>query len=183
MNASTAPVELTIVTVTPGQGHATKRLIAGADGRPMSDPARALWIAGGQAQHVQVPGLAGLRDLLAHVRRNQALVHGVPHSSAPGNVWALLTAEHYTGTPGTIARTLDCFAYPRDLCVLMLDYDVDPAAHVTVTSAKALMAHMAALWPVMRDVGYLRTYSTRSAIRPKGRPGDWLVISYLWTPP
>ena len=175
MNALTAPVELTIVTVTPGQGHATKRLIAGADGRPMSDPARALWIAGGQAQHVQVPGLAGLRNLLAGIGSHQALVHGVPHSSAPGDVSALLTAEHYRGTPGTIARTLDCFAYPRDLCVIMFDYDPDHAAHVTVASAEALMAHMAAIWPVMRDVGYLRTYSTRSAIRPKGRPGDWLT--------
>lgn len=174
-DACTAPVALTLVTVTPGQGHATKRLIADADGRPMSDPARALWIAGGQAQHVQVPGLAGLRDLLTGIRPNQVLVHGIPHGSAPGDVWTLLTAEHYLGTPGTIARTLDCFAYPRDLCVIMLDYDVDPAAHVTVTSAEALMAHMAAIWPVMRDVGYLRTYSTRSAIRPKGRPGDWLT--------
>ena len=27
----------------------------------------------------------------------------------------------------------------------------------------------------MRQVGYLRTYSTRSAIRSKGRPWTWLV--------
>jgi hypothetical protein len=37
------------------------------------------------------------------------------------------------------------------------------------------MAHLTTLWPVMREVGYLRTYSTRSSIRAKASPAHWLT--------
>ena len=57
----------------------------------------------------------------------------------------------------------------------MFDYDPDPAAQIQVDSAEVLMAHMAALWPVFGEAGYLTTTSTRSAIRAKAEPDAWLT--------
>jgi hypothetical protein len=175
MNALTAPVDLSVITVTPGQGYATKRLVPDAEGRPMTDKSRGLWIAGGRVQRVQVPGLTGLRDLLAGITKQQAVVHGVPHGSSPGDVFTLRTSTRYRGVPQTVARTLEQFAYPAPRALLLFDYDPEEAATVRVTTAAALMTHLAMLWPVMREVGYLRTYSTRSSIRAKDSPAPWLT--------
>ena len=171
-DALTTPVSLSLVTVTTGS--ATKRLIANAQCLPVSDPTSGLWISAGRVTHLQVPGLCGLKEVLEHVQKNQALVHGVPTGSAPGDVWQLVTAEKYARLPGTIARTLEQFDYPSPR-ILMADVDVDRSAPVQIPGAPELMAHLAALWPVLHKVGYLRTYSTRSAIRSKGHPGTWLV--------
>ena len=174
LDALTTPVSLTVLTAT--KGNASKRLIpAGSDASPVLDPAHSLWIAEGHVEHVQLPGLAGLQDLLGRITPKQALVHGIPTGSTPGAILQLVVAQKYTGAPGTVARTLKCFSYPPDLCLIMFDYDPDPTAQVQVTSAAALLEHMEALWPVMRDVGYLRTYSTRSAIRAKAAPDGWLT--------
>jgi hypothetical protein len=90
-------------------------------------------------------------------------------------MFQLVVAEKYTDAPGTVARTLNCFSYPTDLCLIMFDYDPDPTAQVQVASASALLEYMAALWPVFTDIGYLTTTSTRSAIRAKAAPDAWLV--------
>ena len=173
LDALTAPVSLTVLTAT--KGNASKRLIADVNGCPYTDPAHSLWIAEGYVEHVQLPGLAGLQDLLGRITPKQALVHGVPQGSTPGAKFKLVVAEKYTGAPGTIPRTIDHFSYPPDRCIIMCDYDPDPTAQVQVTSAAALLEHMAALWPVFGDVGYLTTTSTRSAIRSKAAPDDWLT--------
>src|SRR5262245_26231337 len=152
MIALTMPVDLSVVTVTPGQGYATKRLVPDAEGRPSTDKARGLWIAGGRVQRVQVPGLSGLRDLLAGISKRQALVHGVPHDSTPGEVFTLLTSTRYSGVPHTVARTLERFRYPAPRAVMMFDVDPEPGSVVQVTTAAALMAHLAGLWPVMQEV-------------------------------
>lgn len=174
-DARTAPFDLSVVTVAPRMGHATKKLIADAQGRPVSDPQRSLWIAGGHVERVTVAGLTGLRDLLAGIKRTQALVHGVPRRAAPGEVLTLLISEDYTGAPGTVARTLECFAYPDNLFTFMLDYDPDPGAPNQVQSAAALMEQLAQVLPAFAEVGYLHTTSTRSAIRPKDQPAVWLT--------
>ena len=173
LDATNAPFSLSLLTVS--KGNASKRLIDNGQGIPMTDPGQSLWIAEGRVTHLQVPGLGGLQDVLAGVQTNQALVHGVPKGSAPDDMWQLVVAHKYTGEPGTIARTLECFGYPTPLALLMLDYDPDPAAQIQVDSAEVLMGHMSALWPVFGDVGYLRTVSTRSAIRPQGQPDVWLT--------
>ena len=136
VDALTTPVSLTVLTAARGRGNASKRLIpAWSDGRPIRDPAHSLGISAGRVEHVQVPGLAGLRDLLARIQHNQALVHGVPIGSQPGDVLMLLLANHFTGVPGTVARTLECFVYPPGARLLMLDYDPDPAAPDRIASA------------------------------------------------
>ena len=173
LDALTASVSLTVLTAI--KGNASKRLIADAHGRPVPEPTHSLWIAEGHVEHVQVAGLGGLRDLLGRITPKQALVHGIPTGSLPGAMLQLVVAQKYTGVPGTIARTLECFSYPPGLCLIMFDYDPDPTAQVQVTSAAALLEHMAALWPAFGDVGYLTTTSTRSAIRAKAQPGDWLT--------
>ena len=172
-DALTTPVSFTVLTAS--KGNASKRLIADAHGRPAPDPAHSLWIAEGHVEHVQVAGLGGLQDLLGRITPKQALVHGIPTGSFPGAMLQLVVAQKYTGVLGTIARTLDCFSYPPGLCLIMFDYDPDPTVQVQVTSAAALLEHMAALWPAFGDVGYLTTTSTRSAIRAKAQPGDWLT--------
>ena len=134
LDALTTPVSLTVLTAARGS-NASKRLIADWSGRPIRDPTHSLGISAGRVEHVQVPGLAGLRDLLARIQHNQALVHGVPTGSQPGDVLMLLRANHFTGVPGTVARTLECFAYPPGARLLMLDYDPDPAAPDRIASA------------------------------------------------
>ena len=100
LDALTAPVSLTLLTAT--KGHASKKLIpAWTDDAPVVDPAHSLWIAEGHVEHVQVPGLAGLQDLLGRITPKQALVHGIPTGSAPGAMFQLVVAEKYTRAPDT----------------------------------------------------------------------------------
>src|SRR5437899_29771 len=121
LDALTTPLSLSVLTAT--QANASKRLVPDAHGKPIRDPAHSLGISAGRLEHVQVPGLAGLDDLLQHVGPKQALVHGVPLDSVPGDVFKLVVAEKFTGTPGTIARTKACMHYPSGPHLLMLDRD------------------------------------------------------------
>jgi hypothetical protein len=171
LDALTTPFSLSILTAT--RGNASKRLVPDAYGRPVKDPAHSLNIAAGRLEHVQITGLTGLRDLLQRITPQQALVHGVPIGSDPGDIFSLHTAERYTGVPGTIARTLDCIDYPPGVRLLMCDYDPAPEAPETVTSAHELVTRLTGIWPAFAEAGWMVTTSTSSAIRCK-KTGDWL---------
>src|SRR5207249_7254388 len=93
LDATTVPVSLSLLTATTG--HASKRLIPDAWGRPVKDPGHRLSIAAGTVEHVQVPGLPGLGAVLQRLTPQHALVHGIPKGSAPGDLFALRTAERY----------------------------------------------------------------------------------------
>ena len=164
-DATKTPLSLSLLTAT--KGHASKRLIANAQGYPIKDPQHLLGIAAGRVEHVQVAGLLGLRDLLQRVTHKQALVHGIPKGSAPGDCFTLLTAEQYVGAPGSIARTLECIKYPDGPRLIMLDYDPTPEAPVTVANAAELVARWTDIWSAVADIGWLATTSTSSAIRSK----------------
>ena len=176
-DALTTPFALSVVTVAPGKGHATKRMIADAQGRPIKDPQRALWIAGGTLERVEVAGLQGLAALLTRVTKAQALVHGVPKDASHGPLWELVTAEHFTGAPGTITRTLDHLDWPNGPHLLLLDYDPDPHASAPVTSADELLDRLAVGWPAFREAAYVVTTSTSSGIQHK-TTREWLVPPY-----
>src|SRR5438132_839079 len=137
LDATTVPFSLSVLTAT--KGNASKRLVPDTDNRPIRDPAHSLGIAAGRLEHVRVAGLTGFADLLQHVTQQQALVHGIPKGSTPGDLFALVTAERYTGIPGTITRTLDHIDYPPGVRLIMFDYDPDPAAPEGIASAGALM--------------------------------------------
>jgi predicted P-loop ATPase len=170
-DALTALFSLSVLTAT--KGNASKRLVPDAHGRPSKDPAHTLGIRAGRVEHVTLAGLAGLAALLARIGPKQALVHGIPKGSTPGEVFQLVLAERYTGAPGTCARTLDCITYPDGLRLLLFDYDPDPLAPTPLASAQELTAHLATLWSAFADVGWLATTSTSSAIRDK-KSKDWL---------
>jgi hypothetical protein len=176
-DALTTPFVLSLVTVGRNQGHATKKIIADAQGRPQKDPQRALWISGGTLEQVEVVGLQGLATLLPTVTKQQALVHGVPKDASHGPLWKLVTADHFTGAPGTITRTLDHLDWPTGPHLLLFDYDPDPKAQTPVTSADELLDRLAAVWPAFRDAAYLVTTSTSSGITHK-TTGEWLVPPY-----
>jgi hypothetical protein len=163
LDSTTTPFSLTILSAT--RGNASKRLIPDAHGQPIKDPKHSLSIAAGRVEHVQVAGLAGLSELLQRITPQQALVNGIPNGSSPGEVFDLVTSKNYTGTPGTIARTLACFDYPAGCRVVMFDRDPDPLAPTQVTSAQDLIACLAGIWSVFADIGWLRTTSTSSAIK------------------
>jgi hypothetical protein len=171
LDAITTPFSLSVLTAA--RGNASKRLIPDAHGHPVRDPAHSLGISAGHMKHVRVAGLTGLADLLQHVTQQQALVHGVPKGSNPGDSYTLVLAEHYTGAPGTVARTLECFDYPPGTRLLMFDVDPDPTAPETIASAQELMARLTGIWPALAAVGWLATTSTSSAIRDK-MTGAWL---------
>src|SRR5712692_1561459 len=141
--ASTTSFSLSLLTATTG--NASKRLVPDANNRPIRDPEHSLGISAGRIQHVQVAGLIGFADLMQHVTQQQALVHGVPKGSTPGDVYTLVLAEHYTGALGTVARTLECIDYPPGVRLLMFDYDPDPTAPETIASAQELMARLTGL--------------------------------------
>jgi hypothetical protein len=113
LDATTTPFSLSLLTST--RHNASKKLIADHDNRPQSDPAHRLGITTGTLEHVQLAGLAGLRDFLHGVTTKQALVHGVHKGSAPGELCALVTlaeldrlTKHDTPRPpNTIARSLN----------------------------------------------------------------------------
>src|SRR5262245_24721611 len=109
-DALTVPFSLSVLTAT--RGNASKRLVPDAHGKPIRDPAHNLGISAGRVKHVQVAGLTGFDDLLQRMTPQQALTHGTPKDSTPGDTFVLLTAARYSGAPGTIARTLDCIDYP-----------------------------------------------------------------------
>jgi hypothetical protein len=96
LQVSQALFSLSVVTVTPGKGHASKRIILGPDGLPIKDPNHCLGISAGRIQHVRVPSLVGLQDLLLKVQPNQALVHGVPKQSTPGARYRLVGPKSIT---------------------------------------------------------------------------------------
>jgi hypothetical protein len=172
LDALTTAFSLGVLTAT--KGNTTKRLIpAWSDKRPVKDPAHSLSISAGRVEHVQLAGLTGFCSLLHHITQQQALVHGVPKGSNPGDIFSLLTAERYTGATGTVARTLACIDYPPGVRLLMLDYDPDPTAPETIASAQELMARLTGVWPALADTGWLATTSTSSAIRDK-QTGGWL---------
>jgi hypothetical protein len=171
LDALTTPFSLSVLTAT--KGNPSKRLVPDANGKPIRDLAYALGIAAGRVEHVRVAGLDGLRGLLTRIQPNQALVHGIPKGSHPGDVLRLVLAEQYIGTSGTVARTLDCFDYPPGVRLLMFDYDPDPAAPEGIASAGALLTRLTGLWPALANVGWLATTSTSSAIRDK-QTGAWL---------
>jgi hypothetical protein len=122
---------------------------------------------------VEVAGLTGFADLLQHITPQHALIHGIPKGSTPGDIFALQTAERYTGAPKTIARTLDCIDYPSGVRLMMFDYDPAPEAPETIASAGKLLARLTAIWPALTAVGWVATTSTSSAIRDK-QTHDWL---------
>ena len=171
LDATTTPFSLSVLTAT--KGHASKRLVPDAHGSPIRDPAHSLSIAAGRLEHLEVAGLTGFADLLHYITPQQALVHGIPKGSTPGDIFALQTAERYTGAPGTIARTLDCIDYPPGVHLIMFDYDPAPEAPVTIASAGELLARLTAMWPALTAVGWVTTTSTSSAIRDK-QTHDWL---------
>ena len=170
-DAATTPVSLSLLTAT--RGNASKRLVPDAHGHPIRDPEHHLGISAGRVEHLRLDGLAGLRDRLGSIQHNQALVHGIHKGSTPGNVSTLVLAEQYTGAPGTIARTLDCFEYPPGVRLIMLDYDPEPEATHRLTGAQELMDRLEAIWPAFGEVGWLSTVSTSSAIRNK-KTQAWL---------
>ena len=167
-DATSVPFSLSVLTAT--NGHASKRLVADAFGSPVRDPNHSLGIAAGRVEHQQVTGLNGLADLLTHIGPKQALVHGIPKGSLPGTHYTLVTAERYTGAPGTVARTLECFDYPEGIRLLMLDYDTEPDAPVTIDTPSELVTRLPGIWPTF---GWLATISASSAIRDK-RTNEWL---------
>jgi hypothetical protein len=184
LDATTTPFSLSVLTAT--YGNASKRLVPDAHGQPIKDPGQHLGISSGRVEHVQVTGLAGLRDLLARIQQNQALVHGVPKDSTPGAAYQLVLAEQYAGVPGTIARTLDCFNYPPGPRLIMLDYDPEPESTQRLASAQELMDRLAAIWPAFGEAGWLATVSTSSAIRDKQtqawlRPPEGMHVYVLTT--
>src|SRR5712691_1506083 len=109
LDATISPFSISVIAVT--KGHASKKLVPDAQGHPIKDPAHRLGISAGRVEHVELAGLDGLRDLLTRLYPNQALVHGVPIGSRPGDGFQLVLAEKYAGAQDTIARTLDCFDY------------------------------------------------------------------------
>jgi len=141
LDATTTPFSLSVLTAT--KGNASKRLIpAWLDNRPIKDPAHTLGLSTGCVEHAQVAGLVGLRDLLQRINPKQALVHGVPQGSNPGDVLQLVLADKYTGAPRTVARTLTCIAYPPGVRLIMRDYDPAPEAPETMASAGELIARL-----------------------------------------
>lgn len=172
LDALTAQFSLSVLTAT--KGNASKRLIPDVNNRPIKDPAHTLGISAGRVEHVEVTGLADLGALMQRITPQQALVHGIPKDSTPGAVLTLVLAEKYTGAPGTIARTLECFDYPPGVRLLMCDYDPAPEAPETIASAHELVTRLTGIWPAWADVGWLATTSTSSAIRNK-KTSDWLT--------
>ncbi|MFO1352331.1 MAG: phage/plasmid primase, P4 family [Gammaproteobacteria bacterium] len=172
MSALDQQFSLSLLTATSGR--ATKRIVADAQGRPVKDVSASLGISAGRVEPIAVAGLEGLRTLLLNVTPKQALIHGIPKGSRPGDRFKLVTADKFTGAPGTIARTLQCFEYPPDARLIMLDIDPDPSAPTTVNSAAELMAMLAEILPALGGAGWLATVSTSSAIRARAT-GEWLA--------
>ncbi|MCB1716376.1 MAG: hypothetical protein KDK05_14725, partial [Candidatus Competibacteraceae bacterium] len=171
-SAERAPFQLSLITAS--HGNATKRIIADSNGQPIKDTRHSLGIYAGTVQQLDLPGLAGLRDILRTVNGNQALVHGIPQQSTiPGQTLQLVTAKHYRARPGQIARTKKCFAYP-DTKLLMLDVDPEPTApYEPVSTPQDLIDRLTAVIPELAGMGWLATVSTSSAIRCKSA-GEWL---------
>lgn len=179
LDATNTPFSFSLLTSK--QHNASKKLIADHNGRPVSDPAHRLGITAGTIEHVQLAGLAGLRDFLQGVTTKQALVHGVHRDSSPGELCTLATlAELATLTqngasipPNTIARSLDYIGYPDGVRLIMLDVDPYPEV-VTPETASELIQQLALTWPGFAEVGWLATVSTRSAIKDK-QTHAWLT--------
>lgn len=173
-DALTIPVPLSIITVAPGQGRATKRIIHNAQKLPIKDPHSQPSIAAGTLELVTVNGLEGLAALLAGVDQRQAIVHGVPIDQTHGPLWKLITEKNDHGLPGTITRTKKTLHFPPGYFTLMTDYDDDQESPpAPLDSAQALVARLAAIWPAFATAGYLTTFSTSSCIRSKAT-GAWL---------
>lgn len=169
-SAESAHFQLSLITAS--SGNATKRIIADSNGQPIKDTRHSLGIYGGNVQALELHGLVGLQSLLNRVQHNQALVHGIPKGHTQQN-YQLVTAKHYRGKPGQIARTKKCFAYP-DTKLLMLDVDPEPTApYEPVSTPQDLINRITAVMPELAGMGWLATRSTSSAIRSKAT-GEWL---------
>jgi hypothetical protein len=172
-----APFSLSVLTVT--NGHASKQLLAGANGLPIKGQG-SLAIKAGMLEHVEVAGLAGLQALLKDTRQNQVLVHGVVKGSIPGHVAPLVTTEALkqakpgTVAPGTVARALEYIAYPPELFLLMFDRDDNLEDPTKLATVEELVHLLDPLLPGMAESGAVVTTSTSSAIRAK-TTDEWLI--------
>ena len=108
LDALTTPFSLSLLTAA--RGNASKRLVPDAHGKPMRDPAHRLGISTGRVEHVHVAGLPGLVDLLEHVSRKQALVHGIPIGSAPCEAFQLVVCS--TSMPSLMSLTTNAPSTP-----------------------------------------------------------------------
>jgi hypothetical protein len=177
VSALDAPFSLSVLTVT--RGHASKQIVAGANEQPIKGEG-SLAIARGLIEHVTVQGLAGLQALLAGIRHNQVLVHGVVKGSHPGDVHPIVPTDTLKqAAPGsfsaeTIARSLEYISHPEDLYLLMFDRDDNAADPTKLTTAEELFTLLAPLFPGIETAGRVVTRSTSSAIRDK-QTHDWLI--------
>jgi hypothetical protein len=176
-DACTAPFSVSVLTATKGR---TQKVISvGAYGRPVKGTG-SLAITEGFLEHVTVPGLVGLQDLLQGIRPKQALVHGVVKGSRPGDVHPVVSTERLERAaagalePDTIARSLTYIAYPPDPFLIMFDRDRTLEDPTHVATADQLFQLLTPLFPAMADVGKLVTYSASSAIRDK-HTREWLI--------
>src|SRR5262249_16694852 len=153
LDATTTPFSLSVLTAT--KGHASKKLVPDAHGRPVRDPAHSLAIAAGRIEHIQLAGLAGLHDLLQGTQHHHPLVLGVARESPPGPLFRSPTLKAYARAPDPRPRSLAHIAYPPGPRLLMFDYDPAPEAPETLASADELITRLTEIWPALADAGWL----------------------------
>jgi hypothetical protein len=180
LDARSTTFSLTVGTAI--EGRVRKLIIPGVDGRPVKGTG-SLAITKGVLEHVTVDGLAGLQALLAGIRDNQALVHGVVNGSRPGDAHpfvptrTLKRAAPGTFAPDTIARSLEYLAHPADVFLLLWDHDDNAADPTKITTAEELFALLAPLFPGIETAGRVVTCSTSSAMRDK-QSHAWVTPPY-----
>jgi hypothetical protein len=174
-DASDTPFSLTVGTAI--EGRVRKRIIPGVDGRPVKGTG-SLAITKGVLEHVTVHGLAGLQALLAGIRDNQVLVHGVVKDSRPGDAHQFIPSTTLKrAKPGrfgadTVARSLEFIAHPAEVFLLLWDHDDNTADPTTITTAEELFTLLAPLFPGIETAGRVVATSTSSGLRNKAT-GEW----------
>lgn len=165
-NTKALPIAFSIITKSSGV--MTKQLSLDASGKVVKDSS-ACALSDGRAERVEIATLAELPGRIARLQKSQAIVAGVAANGLAVN--AITTAKRAAvGMNGAIARTRENFLWAANRRVLFVgDHDPNRYARAHFEEPAALVAQLAALDPQWAEVGYVRTFSTSSALYRNGK--------------
>jgi hypothetical protein len=164
----TPPFEITCFTKLGGP--LTKRISLSKNGTLHSDGSCCLMLVG-RARRVRLSGLTDFADLIAGLRRQQAIALGALADGLPDDV-AIVTKEklsqHTQTKRTTIARTADNIRYsPGSPALALIDVDtkgMPPSVKATIDTLGGFWPALVSVIPELTNTGRVERASTSSGI-------------------
>jgi hypothetical protein len=167
-------------SITKKNGIITKEIRKALNGVLDKDSSKC-WFSEGTGEVIEIQ-FSEFGDFLTNVKKNQAIVHGIPkeHDSL-SEPFKILSEKNFKDQPKTITRTKKHFEFPENNALLMLDYDPDPGSEYL--NPEELITRISDVFPQISDCAKVINFSTSSFIYDKagdrvdsGKPGYHIYL-------